>query len=200
MKMQIHVNTLVVDDDSAICNQVRDWLTAEAFDVSAFTDPIAAVQYVARTPCDLGLIDLRMPDMDSTRFIRALLDRNPQMRVVIMAAFPEVEEVRRAMDAGARDMLAKPLEQERLLAALDRQLLEIGVPGRTEKHFNRRLGGRLRELRQASHRTQNEIARTAGITAAQLSQIELGKTATTTWTLARICGAMKLPLSTLFQI
>lgn len=198
MKGCIPVSILVIEDDTTVCTEARDWLAAEAYDVHVFSDPIAGVQFVAQAPCDLALVDLRLPDTDSAQLIRTLLERCPRIRILVMAAFPEAEEVRRAMDAGAHDLIDKPLDRGRLLAALERQLLILGVPGRTEKHFNRRLGGRLRELRQAANRTQNEIARHAGITPAQLSQIELGKTATTTWTLARICGAMKLPLSELF--
>ena len=43
------------------------------------------------------------------------------------------------------------------------------------------------------------MAEAAGITPAQLSQIELGKTATSTWTLARIAGTLRIPLTKLFD-
>ncbi len=198
MKTRIRVHTVVIDDDPHVCAQARDLLEAEGFDVSTFSDPIQAVQHVYDHDCDIALVDLRLPDTDSAQLIRAVRERSPITRILILAAFPEPDAVRRALDAGANDLFEKPLERTRLLESIDRQLDQIGVPGRTEKHFNRRLGGRLRELRHAAQRTQNEVARGAGITAAQLSQIELGKTATTTWTLARICRAMNLPLSEIF--
>lgn len=199
MKDRIRITTLVIDDDPSVCAQVQTWLSAEAFEVQAFTDPIAAVRHAAENPCELALVDLRMPDTDTPRLVRKLLEQSNATRVVVMAAFPEADSMQRALAAGARDSIRKPLDRGELLALLERELGFLGVAGRTEKHFNRRLGVRLRELRRAANRTQHEIARRAGITPAQLSQIELGKTATTTWTLARICGAMKMPLHSVFD-
>ncbi|GAG42397.1 unnamed protein product, partial [marine sediment metagenome] len=85
------------------------------------------------------------------------------------------------------------------LTSLERQLGEMGITARTEAEFNRRLGARVRALRTGAGRKLNEVAAAADITSAQLSQIELGKTATTTWTLARICSALQTPPTSVFS-
>ena len=131
--------------------------------------------------------------------IAGLREVSPLTRVVAMSAFPQADQVRRAIRAGARDLIEKPIQQSALLRALQRQLVEIGIPARSEAQFNERLGARLRCLREQARQTQRELAASVGITPAQLSQIELGKTATTTWTLARISGALKVPLAVLFE-
>ncbi|MBI5865615.1 MAG: response regulator [Planctomycetes bacterium] len=199
MKDRIPVRALVIDDDQSVCHRINEWLTAEEYDVFACTDSTTGLREAAAAPFDLALVDLRMPDVDGSDVIAALMKSSPQTRVLAMSAFPEREHVVRAMQAGACDLLSKPIQKPSLLDALGRQLAELGFAERTESAFNRRLGNRLREIRNAASRTQQDVAAAAGISAAQLSQIELGKTATTTWTLARICGAMKLSLSSFFQ-
>jgi DNA-binding NtrC family response regulator len=199
MRDRIRVRTLVIDDDETVCRRVSGWLDAQGHEVATFTDPRAGVEYAGRDACDLALVDLRLPDGDGVEVIERLHEVSPPTRVVAMSAFPQADQVRRAIRAGARDLIEKPIQRLMLLRALQRQLTEIGIPARTEAQFNERLGARLRRLREEARRTQRELAESVGITPAQLSQIELGKTATTTWTLARISGALKVPLAQVFE-
>ncbi len=199
MKRRISVRTLVIDDDLAVCRKLHGWLAAAAFDVITFTDPSEGLRYATENPCQLALVDLRLPQAEGTEVIASLLTASPQTRVVAMAAFPERDQVVAATQAGARDLLEKPIQQLTLLTALERQLAEMGIAARTEAEFNRRLGARMRALRTDAGRKLNEVAAAADITSAQLSQIELGKTATTTWTLARICSALQTPPTSVFS-
>ena len=199
MKRRIPVRTLVIDDDLAVCRKLHGWLAAAAFDVVTFTDPSEGLHYAAENPCQLALVDLRLPQAEGTEVIASLLTASPQTRVVAMAAFPERDQVVAATQAGARDLLEKPIQQLTLLTSLERQLGEMGIAARTEAEFNRRLGARVRALRTGAGRKLNEVAAAAEITSAQLSQIELGKTATTTWTLARICSALQTPPTSVFS-
>jgi DNA-binding NtrC family response regulator len=144
-------------------------------------------------------VDLRLGEVDGTQIISSLRGLAPQMRILAMSAFPEPDEVRAAVQAGASEVLHKPLERDMLLRTLERELAALGIHGHTEQEFNRRLGQRLRALRQAQQRTLSDVAARAHITAAQLSQIELGKNATSTWTLARICGALQVPVARVFE-
>lgn len=199
MKHVIPVRALIIDDDDAACRKLQGWLTEEGFDVGAFTDPSKGAQHAIAQPPDVAIIDLRMPQVDGVDLIASLRGSLPETRFLGLSAFPESHQVIRAMEAGARELLEKPVQKAALIEAVDRQLADIGIPVRTEQQFNRRLGSKMREIRLLGKRTQNEIANAAGITAAQLSQIELGKTATTTWTLARICGALRCPIAAIFE-
>jgi len=199
VKDRIRVQVLLIDDEAIVCRRVAAWLDAEGYEVATFTDPQAGIAYAQQTPCDLALVDLRLPNLDGTEVIARLRELSPQTRILALGTFPDAEQVRRALAAGARDLVEKPLQPRVLLAALERELAEIGVVARREWQFNRRLGRRVRSLREQSGRTQHEVAQAAGITAAQLSQIELGKTATSTWTLARVCAVLRVPLAEVFR-
>jgi two-component system response regulator FixJ len=199
MKKQIRVRTLVIDDDETVCRRLSGWLAAEAHEVATFTDPRAGLEQARQTACELALVDLCLPDAEGADVIGRLHELSPLTRIIALSAFPQTDQVQKAIRAGARDLIEKPIQRLVLLKALERQLAEIGIPARSEPEFNRRLGARLRQLRQDARRTQHEIAGLAGITPAQLSQIELGKTATSTWTLARIGSALKVRLASLFD-
>ncbi len=199
MKKRIPIRTLVIDDDESVCRSIYTWLTEAAHEVVTFTEAHAGLALAARAPCELALVDLRMPDVAGTDVIAALSQSSPKTRIIAMSAFPDTPQVLEAVRAGARDVLTKPIQPELLLTAIERQLAEIGIRGYTEEDFNRRLGTRLRAERQRAGRTLEDVAGGAGITAAQLSQIELGKNATTTWTLARICSVLHTPLAKLFE-
>lgn len=220
---RIHVRVLVIDDEEIVCRRIREWLTAALYDVFTFTGAVDALAHVqrlmrgredhhngadasdqlARPPrpihYHLALVDLRLADSNGAEVIETLRTLSPATRILAMSAFPEAAQVIAAMRAGASDLLEKPVQEARLLQLVEHHLGELGVLARAEDEFNRRVGQRLRGFRQASERTLNEVAKTTGITPAQLSQIELGKTATSTWTLARLCAALRVPLERVFE-
>jgi DNA-binding NtrC family response regulator len=199
MARMIPIRVLVIDDDAALCRKLTGWLQEDACDVLTFTRPTEGLEQARRVACHVALVDLRLPEIDGAEAIAALREVTPQTRVIAMSAFPEAAQVIAAMRAGARDILEKPIQPESLRQALERQLADAGLNVRSEQDFNQRLGGQLRSARAQTGRTLADLAARCGLTAAQLSQIELGKTATTTWTLARIAAALGTPLEKLFR-
>ena len=69
------------------------------------------------------LTDLRMPGMDGLEFCRRLLDSRPDMPVIVMTAFGNLESAIAAIRAGAYDFVTKPIEME-LLAVILRRAVE----------------------------------------------------------------------------
>jgi FixJ family two-component response regulator len=192
------VRVLVIDDDDGVCRRLGGWLREAAFDVVAFTNAEEGLAHVRQAPCQLAIVDLLLGVTLGTDVIAQLRALAVPPRVIALAAFPEVKQVRAAMHAGATELLEKPVQREALLGAVEHELAQLGLWPRAEEELNRRVGARLRALRTAADRTLNDLAAECGLTAAQLSQIELGKSATTTWSLARICGALRLPLQRFF--
>ncbi len=195
----IPVRILVIDDDDGVCRKVGAWLREWACDVLTYTNPAEGLAQAGRVPCHAGLVDLRLAGVDGVEIIAALRKTAPHLRVIAMSAFPDAAQVVAAMRAGARDLLEKPIQQAALQQAVERQLADAGITVRSETEFNRRLGARIRAVRTRAERTLADVAGQCGLTAAQLSQIELGKSATTTWGLGRICSALATPLNQLFH-
>jgi DNA-binding NtrC family response regulator len=199
MMRVIPIRVLVIDDDDSVCRRVGTWLRELACDVVTFTGPAAALEHVARAPCHVALVDLRLADADGVATIAALRQVAPDVRIIALSAFPDVPQVLAAVRAGACDVLEKPIQEVALRDALERQLAAIGANVRSEDDFNRRLGARIRAVRTQTERTVADVAEHCGLTSSQLSQIELGKSATSTWTLARIGSALGMPLAKLMS-
>jgi DNA-binding NtrC family response regulator len=194
----IPVRAVVIDDDERTCRRLHEWLEEARFTAATFTRAREGLRYIGQGGCQLALVDLRMPDVDGPELIADISRASPDTRVLAMAAFPETPEVIAAVRAGARDLLEKPVQQPSLLSALERHLAALGILGRTQEEFNRRLGQRLRSLRTASGQSLSDVAKLSGISPAQLSQIELGRSAASTWTLVRLSGTLRVPLAMVF--
>lgn len=184
---------MLLDDDETVLRRAGEWLRQTGFDVTVFAQPDDAIRFVQQASVQVAMVDLHMDPAGQADTIHTLHAASPHTRIIAMAAFPRVAHIIAAIRAGARDVLEKPIQQPSLAEAVDRQLLDAGVAVRGEHDFNQRLGTRIRTLRTRADRTLANVADNCGLTAAQLSQIELGKSATTTWSLARIAAALGLP-------
>ncbi len=195
----IPVRALIIDDDENVCRTVSGWLREAAYDAVAFADPSAGLAHAGKAPCHVALVDLRLAGADGIGVVAALRAAAPGTRIIAMSAFPDPPQIIAVMRAGARDLLEKPIQREPLLNAVERQLADAGMCVRSELEFNRRLGARVRAVRTQKERTLADVAADCGLTVAQLSQIELGKSATSTWGLARICSALEIPMDRLLS-
>ena len=67
---------------------------------------------------DVVLMDINMPDMDGIAATEALLSQVPEAQVIMMSVQGEQDYLRRAMLAGAREFLPKPISAEELYSAI----------------------------------------------------------------------------------
>lgn len=197
MKDVIPIPVLILDDDERLARRLADWLVTESFPTAAFSSLAAALEHASVAQPRVMLVDLRMPEVDGAAAIRALGQASPRAGIIAMSAFPDAAELAQAREAGAGAILEKPIDAERLLATVTHEVTRLGVVGRTEAELNRRIGARLKAVRQACGRTQVEVAAQVGLVPSQLSQIETGRTGTTNWTLARLCAALDISLADL---
>lgn len=107
---------LVVDDDPAIREAVRDVLELEGIAVDTAIDGADALAKVdAQLPC-LVLLDMRMPGMDGWGFAREIRERGIELPVVVMTAAADAR--RWAAEIGAIGVMPKPFAIEELIEAV----------------------------------------------------------------------------------
>jgi DNA-binding NtrC family response regulator len=121
---------LIADDDADIIEALRLLLKNEGYQTEAVKSPAAAIKAVEARDYSLALIDLNYArDTTSGKEGLDLLSRlqasDPTLPVVIMTAWANVELAVEAMRRGARDFIAKPWENLRLLAVVKTQV-ELG--------------------------------------------------------------------------
>ena len=113
---------LVVDDDPDACHNITDILNDCGYAVATAHESNTALQLVERQPYDLALLDLRMPDMDGLSLCREVRRLCPTTVALLITNYPEDVVPAEMQAAGARRVLAKPLDVPRLLASIEESL------------------------------------------------------------------------------
>jgi putative two-component system response regulator len=120
MSSPLHGRVLVVDDLDANIALIGRVLVAAGFEVCATSRPDDAFDAVGREQPDVILMDVRMPGCSGFDVCRAL-KANAATRltpIVLMTATSKSEDRLQAIEAGADDFVAKPLNVEELKARL----------------------------------------------------------------------------------
>jgi type IV pilus assembly protein PilB len=115
---------LVVDDDAALREILKDILVGERYDVTEATDGEEALAKVHQGRPDLIVTDLQMPNLDGLELLRKLRRdlSTCQIPVVFLTVIESLDSEVQAMDMGADDYISKPVEKGRLLSRIRRSL------------------------------------------------------------------------------
>jgi DNA-binding response OmpR family regulator len=105
-------HVLLVDDDPAVLELVREALTAYGMTVHAHSDGRRALEQLAgpdAPPFDLVISDINMDGFDGFDVIHRVKTLKPHLPVVLMTGAASVEYTIRAMRMGAANLFVKPL-------------------------------------------------------------------------------------------
>lgn len=84
------------------------------------TNGLQAIELVKEVRPDVVIMDVNMPDMDGITATRYIKQQVPSTQIIILTVQDDVDYIRQAMNAGARDFLAKPPMIEDLMTAVQR--------------------------------------------------------------------------------
>jgi two-component system NtrC family response regulator len=102
---------LVVDDEVDARNMIIDFLEAR-FDCKfrEAKDGEEAVQFVKSGPCDVMLLDIKMPKKNGMVVIKEAREVNPALDIIVISAWVSDEVAEEAMKLGATDYAVKPMD------------------------------------------------------------------------------------------
>ncbi|MCC6748311.1 MAG: sigma-54-dependent Fis family transcriptional regulator [Deltaproteobacteria bacterium] len=115
---------LVVDDDRGVRTLCADLLTRSGYEVVALASAAEGLVRVREADFDLVLADINMPEMDGIELCRRLGEVVPELPVVLITAFPSIENAIRGMKEGAKDYVTKPFTPDELRIVVARALEE----------------------------------------------------------------------------
>jgi len=111
---------LLVEDKGSLRAVLKKTLEAEGFEVDEAADVPQAVRRLRSGPYLMVLTDLKLPGGDGHEVLKASLQEDPLLPVVVMTAYGTVEDAVRAMKEGAFDFLSKPVDTSHLMVLVER--------------------------------------------------------------------------------
>jgi len=117
--MASKIRLLFVDDEEDFVTYMTKRLERHDLDVHAFMNPVKALKETENQTFDVGLLDLKMPEMDGEELLKRLKQRDPRMEIIILTGHGHVESAFRSAKAGAYEYLLKPCDFDGLVAAIN---------------------------------------------------------------------------------
>jgi putative nucleotidyltransferase with HDIG domain len=122
---------LIVDDEELICRLLAQRLTSEGYACVTANNGREALSHFYKDTFSLIISDIRMPEMDGIELLKRVKDLNPNMMVIMVTAYPELDMAVEAMRLGAYDFIIKPADLDLILLsvrkALEKRRLEEEV-------------------------------------------------------------------------
>jgi two-component system, chemotaxis family, chemotaxis protein CheY len=117
---------LVVDDEACVRKLVRMTLEKAGYDVLEAENGEAAIEAIQsgenRLVLDVVICDIRMPKINGIQAIEYFQKEYPHVPVIVLTAYPETEMAVSFMRNGMADYLVKPVEAQKLTAAVEKAM------------------------------------------------------------------------------
>jgi DNA-binding NtrC family response regulator len=106
----------IIDNEADAVSLFQEALELAGFKVSAFTDPIEALNSIKQNPKDYSLIisDYRMPEMNGNELCTELISINPDLKIIIMSAFEHID-----YDHSRFQFISKPIPLPHLIKTVN---------------------------------------------------------------------------------
>jgi PleD family two-component response regulator/DNA-binding Xre family transcriptional regulator len=193
------IRLLILDDDPATCSLIQAALAQHDFKVDTLSDPLQAEEYLKRTQYQLIILDYVLPGLEPDQVFGWLRDHQQDASIIVVTGYPTVDSAVNSLRARTYDYLTKPFQIDALRDIVIRCLENKGLLRMTEEALRESLGSAIRERRKGLGLTLQSMSHRTGVSLGYLSQIELGKNSASIETLYRICLALGIKMSELFQ-
>jgi two-component system response regulator HydG len=121
MKLRI----LVIDDDASMCELIQESLGGGEWQVVTSCNGDEGLELASQQSFDVVITDVNLRSFSGLDLCRALTENRPDLPVILITAFGNMELAIAAMRARAHDFINKPVDMEEL-----RAVIELAVRGR----------------------------------------------------------------------
>ena len=113
---------LLVDDEDTIRLFLEKTLRDEGYEALTAATGAEALEITRSELPDLVLLDLKLPDMSGLEVLKQIKQEVPEVCVIMLTAFGDIETAVTAMKKDAFDFVSKPVNLEQLLISIDKGL------------------------------------------------------------------------------
>ncbi|MBT2657741.1 response regulator [Bacillus sp. ISL-18] len=113
---------LIVDDQFGIRILLNEVFQKEGYQTFQAANGVQALEIVTNHHPDLVLLDMKIPGMDGIEILKRMKVIDPEIRVIIMTAYGELDMIQEAKDLGALTHFAKPFDIDDIRAAVRKHI------------------------------------------------------------------------------
>ena len=115
----------VVDDENEILSMIQRFLNRnEKYNVTTYSNPVVAVDSIDKS-YDIVLLDIMMPQMNGLDALEKLVNKNPNLKVIMMTAYSTLDKVLKSHKHGATHYLMKPFDSLQSIESKIDEVLEV---------------------------------------------------------------------------
>jgi len=105
---------LVVDDEPIVRESIKDWLSDAGYNVITAETGEEALELIEQQDFSVLILDIRLPGKTGIRVLKEVKELKPEIKSIIITAYPSVDLTEEAIRLGAVDYLIKPIAPEDL--------------------------------------------------------------------------------------
>ncbi|WP_348824035.1 sigma-54-dependent transcriptional regulator [Flavobacterium aestuarii] len=109
---------LLIEDDISFCKLLEKFLIKKAYDVTIAFSAAEARIAVKKESFHLILMDIRLPDFDGIGLMTEFKASNPEVPVILMTGYSDVNTAVKAIKNGAADYISKPFNPDEVLLVI----------------------------------------------------------------------------------
>jgi two-component system, response regulator, stage 0 sporulation protein F len=113
---------LIVDDQNGIRVLLTEVFNSEGYRTFQASNGKLALDIVSKESPDLVLLDMKIPGMDGLEILKHIKKMNPDIKVIMMTAYGELDMIKEATDLGALKHFTKPFDIDELRTAVNSYL------------------------------------------------------------------------------
>ncbi|BAU28811.1 two-component system chemotaxis response regulator CheY [Aneurinibacillus soli] len=114
---------MIVDDASFMRMMIKGFLTKHGYTVAEeAANGLEAVEKYKQVNPDLVTMDITMPEMDGIEAVKGIRALDPNAKIIMCSAMGQQNMVVQAIQAGARDFIVKPFQEDRVIEAIKKVL------------------------------------------------------------------------------
>lgn len=117
---ELNNSLLVVDDDPYVLESISSLLKEFGFHVFTSQNAVDALEQVTKLRFDVILTDIKMPSVTGIELLQQIHSYNPQIPVILLTAFAELDVAVDAIKRGAFDFITKPYNPEYLVHSVEK--------------------------------------------------------------------------------
>lgn len=184
------IDIAVLDDDPDFRNYIEDLLRDEGvYFVRAFGDPEELFTSAENRVPDIVLLDMKMGPASGEQVLEQLLNRWPELCIIIITGYPSLESMRATFKLRVFDYLAKPFSLAQLRQALGNAIEKFSLGRTAQDRLRERLGHKIKLLRVENDWSLKDLAAMTRLSVSQISSIERGANLPSVESLLSICHA-----------